>query len=658
MYPRVYVGGDATVTDDPANSRLERARDQVSRPLRRLFDEYGRAESRWLLIGLVASVLGYGATLVTPIVLGTTIDAVFTGESQYTLPFVPQAWLPTEQLAQFWLSAGLVGVALVCSAVLAWVRGVTMNYFAHGVMYTIRTDAYEKMQRLDMAFFDDKQTGEILSILNNDTSNLEVFLDNALSDTVRIAVLVVGISATLFYTNWQLASVTLVAIPLLVAFTWWFVRVIEPKYTTLRAEVGNLNTRIENGLSGIELVKTASTEEYENDRVRTVSRNLFDAEMAVLRLSYFYRPGMELLTGLVLLATFVLGGLWVAVGPPLFFSGDLSVGDFVVFVLLTQQLTPPLAQLSSIVDWYENARASGKRVCGLLDVPVSVQNAPDAVELGEVSGRIEYDDVSFAYGMADADTPSDGGEPDEVILDGIDFTVDPGETVAIVGPTGAGKSTVAKLLLRLYDVTDGAVRVDGHDVREVTMSSLRGSIGYVSQDTFLFDGTVEENVRYGAFDAGHTAVREAARAAEAHEFIEALPDGYETRVGERGVKLSGGQRQRIALARVVLQDPEVIVLDEATASVDTETELLIQRSLDEVTADRTTVAIAHRLSTIKDADTILVVDDGRIEERGTHDELLAQGRLYATLWGVQAGELDYVPQRLLDNGAESFDRKP
>lgn len=383
-------------------TELDAYRERVSRPLGRLFRAYGPGEGRWLVLGLVSSVLAYGSVLVTPIVLGTTIDAVFTGESAYALPLVPDAWLPTDPTAQFWLSAAIVGVALGGGALLQWVRGVAMNFFAHGVMYAIRTDAYETMQRLDMTFFDNEETGEVMSILNNDTSNLEVLFDNALGDSVRLGVVVAGITAVLLYTNWQLALVTLGAVPLLVGFTWWFMRVIEPRYAVHRSTIGDLNTRIENGLSGIELVKTTSTEAYENDRLRGVSRDVFDAQMDVLKLSYFYRPGMELVTGAALLATFVVGGLWVFAGPPLFFSGDLTTGEFVVFMLLTQRLTGPMAQLSNIVDWYENARASGKRICGLMDVPVRIENAPNPIALDAVDGRVEYDDVTFAYEAGEA----------------------------------------------------------------------------------------------------------------------------------------------------------------------------------------------------------------------------------------------------------------
>jgi ATP-binding cassette subfamily B protein len=274
-----------------------------------------------------------------------------------------------------------------------------------------------------------------------------------------------------------------------------------------------------------------------------------------------------------------------------------------------------------------------------MDEPSKLEQDADAPDLVVEEGEVVYDDVTFGY-------------DDEPIIRNVDFAVEGGETLALVGPTGAGKSTVLKLLLRMYDVDEGEIRIDGQDVSEVTLRSLRRSIGYVGQSSYLFYGTVRENITYGAFEATDEEVREAAKAAEAHAFIENLPDGYDTMVGERGVKLSGGQRQRVTIARAVLKDPDVLVLDEATSDVDTETEMLIQRSIDRLTADRTTFAIAHRLSTIRDADTILVLEDGEIVERGTHDELLENGGLYAHLWGVQAGEIDELPQEFIDRAQE------
>ena len=281
-----------------------------------------------------------------------------------------------------------------------------------------------------------------------------------------------------------------------------------------------------------------------------------------------------------------------------------------------------------------------------MDIPSQITETDDPIELDEVEGRVEYDDVSFGY----ADVEQDG--PEEMVLENVDFEAEPGEDVALVGPTGAGKSTLLKLLLRLYDPVDGEVRIDGHDLRELSLETLRSHVGYVSQSTFLFDGTVGENIRYGRFDADREAVVEAAKAAEAHAFIESLPEGYDTRIGERGVKLSGGQQQRLSIARTMLQDPDVLVLDEATSAVDTETEMLIQRSLDRLSEDCTTFEIAHRLSTVRDADTILVLEDGEIVERGDHEELLEADGLYAKLWGVQAGEIDDLPEEFVQRARE------
>jgi ATP-binding cassette subfamily B protein len=288
---------------------------------------------------------------------------------------------------------------------------------------------------------------------------------------------------------------------------------------------------------------------------------------------------------------------------------------------------------------YQRAYASSARLFGLMDEPSRIAEDPDADELVVSDGRVVYDDVTFGY------------DEDEPIVEDVSFEVDGGETLALVGPTGAGKSTVLKLLLRMYDVDEGSIAIDGQDLRDVTIPSLRERVGYVSQDTFLFYGTVAENITYGTFDATREEIVEAAKMAEAHDFISNLPEGYDTEVGERGVKLSGGQRQRISIARAILKDPEILVLDEATSDVDTETEMLIQRSLDELTEDRTTFAIAHRLSTIKDADTIVVLEGGRIVERGSHEDLLGEDGLYAHLWGVQAGEIDELPEEFVERAA-------
>jgi ATP-binding cassette subfamily B protein len=622
-------------TDDP----LDEYRDTTGDPMVRLFARYGRGDLPLFVLGLVASAVGRLVGLLPPVVLGVALDSTF-GDRPYRLPLVPDAWLPTAPLDQVWLSAGLILAAFVLGVVFTWTQGVGLSLFSNRVQHRLRVDAYAAMQGLDMAFFDDKQTGQVMSVLNDDVRNLRDFLGSTLSGALQLVVTVVGIAGVLFWLNAELAAVTLVAVPLLLVFTVSFMRTIRPRYRALRAAVGDLNARLENNLSGVEVIKTSNTEAFETDRVRDASWAYYLRTWAVNRLEYLYQPTMELLAGVAFVATFVVGGLWLVSGPPLSFTGSLSTGEFVTFLFMTQRFVDPLAGAGRIVNSYENARASGERVFGLSDRPVAVADDPDAVPLDRVVGRVEFDGVDFAY---------EGGR--EVIRD-VSFAVEPGETVAFVGPTGAGKSTLAKLVLRLYDPTDGSIRIDGHDLRDVRLRDLRRAAGYVSQDVYLFDGTVRENLVYGAFDATEAETLAAAEAAEAASFVERLPDGYDTRIGERGVKLSGGQRQRLSIARAMLQDPEILVLDEATSAVDTETELLIQRALARLTEDRTTFVIAHRLSTVRDADAILVVDEGRIVERGTHDELVAAGGLYATLWSVQAGDLGKADPELLERIAE------
>ena len=590
-----------------------------------LFATYGRPHLPLFVLGLLASLVGRTVGLVPPLVLGVTIDALLTGSAPYRLPLVPAGLLPTDPTNQFWLSAGLILASFVLAVAFTWTQTVSMALFSNRVQHAVRVETYRAMQRLDMAFFDDKQTGQVMSILNNDVRNLRSFLDSTVGGAIQLVVTVLGIAGVLFWLNAGLAVVTLVAVPLLAVFTLWFSREIRTRYRALRDAVGALNTRLENNLSGIEVIKTAATEPYEADRVEDSSRTYLERSLDVVRLDAFYNPTMDLLAGLSFVATFVLGGYWLLVGTPPFMSGDLLVGEFVTFLFLTQRFVDPLAGVGRIVNSYENARASGERVFGLVGREVRVADRPDARPL-DVRGRVEFDDVAFAYRE---------GTP---VLDGVSFVAEPGETVALVGETGAGKSTVAKLLLRLYDVTEGAVRVDGVDVRDARLADLRDAIGYVSQDVFLFDGTVRENIAYGSFDATDGEIEAAARAAEAHEFVLDLPDGYDTRVGERGVKLSGGQRQRLSIARAMLQDPAILVLDEATSAVDTATELAIQRGLARLTEGRTTLVVAHRLSTVRDADTILVLEGGRVVEHGAHGELLDLGGRYAALWGVQTGD--------------------
>ncbi|GAA0664506.1 ABC transporter ATP-binding protein [Natronoarchaeum mannanilyticum] len=640
--------------DDP----FEEQREQVENPMKRLFLTYGRDNASQLSVGVVGSVFSRVLDLLPPLILGVTIDAVFNQTGPFDLPLVPQAWVPEGQTAQFWFAVGIIAASFLFAAVFHWVRNWGFNAAAQNIQHSIRTDTYDKMQRLNMDFFADKQTGEMMSILSNDVNRLERFLNDGMNSLFRLVVMVFGIAGILFWMNWQLALVALLPVPLIAAFTYWFIQIIQPKYKEVRSTVGKVNSRLENNLGGITVIKSSNTEPYESERVEDVSQDYFDANWDAIDTRIKFFPGLRVFAGIGFVITFLVGGIWVFQGPPGPMTGDLEVGTFTAFILYTQRFIWPMAQFGQIINMYQRARASSARIFGLMDEPARIAENPDADELVVEEGRVEYDDVTFGYDDSEARRASDQSSEEhgdsrgaETIVEDVSFDVEGGETLALVGPTGAGKSTILKLLMRLYDVDDGEIRIDGTDVRDVTLPSLRESIGYVSQDTFLFYGTVAENITYGTFDADREAVIEAAKAAEAHEFIQNLPDGYDTEVGERGVKLSGGQRQRISIARAVLRDPEILVLDEATSDVDTETEMLIQRSLDELTEDRTTFAIAHRLSTIKDADEIVVLEDGEIVERGRHDDLIGNDGLYAHLWGVQAGEIDELPEEFVQRAA-------
>ncbi|ELY71522.1 ABC transporter ATP-binding protein [Natrinema versiforme] len=623
--------------DDP----FEEQREEIENPMKRLFLEYGSNYKGAAAVGVIASIFARVLDLLPALMLGVALDAVIRQEIPYVEAFpvgggLVAPYVPEGRLAQFWLTIGIIAGAFFLSAIFHWTRNWGFNTFAQNVQHDIRTDTYDEMQRLDMGFFADKQTGEMMSILSNDVNRLEKFLNDGMNSLFRLLVMVLGIGGLLLAINWQLALVALLPVPLIAVFTYLFIQTIQPKYAQVRSTVGKVNSRLENNLGGIQVIKSSTTESYESDRVEDVSQQYFDANWGAIRTRIKFFPGLRVLAGIGFVITFLVGGLWVISGPPGPFSGTLSNGMFVVFILYTQRFIWPMAQFGQIINMYQRARASSARIFGLMDEPNRVGEEPDAPDLAVTEGRVEYDDVSFGY------------DADERILEDIDFTVDGGETLALVGPTGAGKSTVLKLLLRMYDVDEGEIRVDGQSVQDVTLRSLRESLGYVSQDTFLFYGSVEENIKYGTFDADREDVIEAAKMAEAHEFIQNLPDGYDTEVGERGVKLSGGQRQRVSIARAILKDPDILVLDEATSDVDTETEMLIQRSIDDLAEDRTTFAIAHRLSTIKDADQVLVLEGGEIVERGTHEELLANGGLYSHLWGVQAGEIDELPEEFIE----------
>jgi len=621
--------------------------------LSRLFVEYGRDQAGTFVAGGLASVVRMLMELVPSFVLAVAIDSLFFDTTPFGLPLVPTAWLPATAGEQFLLVGSLIAVAYALNSVLGWANSYLWNSFAQQFQHAVRVDTYDAMQRRETGFFDDKQTGEVMSVLNNDVNQLEGFLTNNLNSLIVIVVRVGGMGAVMLLMNWKLALIPVAAIPLLGLVSHAFVRRIHPKYRDVRSSVGKLNSRLENNVGGIETVKAFATERFETGRVEDASREYLDAQWDAITTRIGYFPTLQAITAAAYVSVFFVGGWWVVTGEPPhpFFAGQtMTAGWLVLFLNYSRRFVYPMRQLGQIVNGYQYAEAAGERIVGLLDMEPRVHDDPEAVDLGDVRGDVAFEDVSFAYEGAEVTSDGEDSSQEPVLRD-VSFSAEAGDYVGLVGPTGAGKSTTMKLLLRFYDPDEGVVRIDGTDVRDVSLRSLRESIGYVSQEPYLFYGTVAENVAYGLPEADQAAIEAAAKRAGAHEFVVELPEGYDTMVGERGVKLSGGQRQRIALARAVLRDPEILVLDEATSHVDNETEAVIQRSLEDLVADRTTFAIAHRLSTVRNADRILVMDDGEIVEAGTHEALLEHDGLYANLWQVQLGEVDALPEEFLERAA-------
>jgi ATP-binding cassette subfamily B protein len=507
-----------------------------------------------------------------------------------------------------------VGLAIFQSASdYAW------DTLAQKVRHDIRTRLYGHLQTLDVRTFEERPPGDIMSVLAGDVDNLENFLSDATTSMVRLVITFVGIYGFLLWLDWHLALLLFAPLPIAVIVVRFFAKRIQPQYRRSREAIGNMNAILENNLQGIGVIQAYTAEAQQAARMGARSAEYRDAAVAAARTRARFIPLIYVIAGLSF-------SLLIAVGGWMTFSGvGPTIGDYVTFVLFAMRLIMPLFILSMLLNQIQRSEASAKRILDLLGTKPTIRDLPGAVPLAAQPRSVAFAGVHFAYPTR------------EPVLHGLDFTVQRGQVLGIVGPTGAGKSTIIKLLLRYYEPTQGQVLVDGKPLHHYTLASLRRHIGYVSQEAFLFSGTVAENIRLGHPEAPMERVQEAARIAGADEFIQALPQGYDTPIGERGLKLSGGQRQRISLARAILRDPAILVLDEATSAVDTRTEELIQRNLHRFREGRITVAVAHRLSTVRQSDEILVLVDGVIVERGPHDALVAKGGVYADLWNVQSG---------------------
>lgn len=496
------------------------------------------------------------------------------------------------------------------------------SYLAHKAAWNLvgemRIKLYDKMEHLDLGYFHDKQTGDLMSRLTNDTRDFELLYAHVIPDMITNCVTFLGVLGVLLSINPKLALITCAPIPLIFVSGFIFVKKVRPYFRKAQKRMGEFSARLQDNISGIHEIQSFGQEEYETSRVNEDNFAHVREQLFALKLSGIFHPTVEFISSIGTLLVVGFGGY-------LSYRMGLNVEDVVAFLLYLGLFYGPISGLAQLLENMQQAMAGAERTMTILDTPSKIQDKEGAVDIGRVKGAIEFDHVCFSYAV---------GEP---VLKDISFSCKPGMMLALVGPTGIGKTTLTQLISRFYDPTSGRVLIDGIDVKDVTFSSLRRNISPVLQDTFLFNGTIEENIAYARPDATFEEIEEAAKAARIHDDIMHMPDGYETKVGERGLRLSGGEKQRVAIARAILRKSPIIILDEATASVDVETERQIKEAVATIAGKSTIVAIAHRLSTIRNADLILVINEGHIAESGTHDELVALGGIYAHMDMIQKG---------------------
>ena len=616
---------------------FEDVRDEADgNPMVSLF-QYATPYWKAMAVGAVASVAERTLHLFPPLLIAAAIDRVIQAPGEpgtlASLGLVTVQEIPAEATDQrLALLQRLVILGIVAYSLYA-VGHFSSRYFfqttAQRIQHDLRHETYDHMQRLSMEFYDNHETGGMMAILNDDINRLENFFNTEIRQIIR-AVVIFGIVAAYLAIEAPM-FLPLILLPMLgvALVTGKFMRWIEPKYKRIRELVGELNTQLANNIGGAEIIKTFGRYPEESHRIDDRSAAYRNEKIVAIRYRKAFFASLQLLIGVMFVTVLYFGGQAVI-------AGTMTAGVFVVVFMYLRELDGPMRRIGKTADRYQKTMSSAERVFGILGWQPGIDGPADGYDPDRIDGRVAFDDIRFRY------------EEAEQVLDGVTAEIEPGETVGFAGTSGSGKSTLVKLIPRLYDVDNGAVRIDGVDVREWDLVRLRETIGVVEQSPYLFSGTIRENIAYGDRDLfwsvmqgtldedDERRIEEVALAAGAHEFIRSLPNGYETQCGERGVRLSGGQRQRISIARTLLNDPELIILDEATSDVDTETEEAIQGSLDEICADRTAFIIAHRLSTIKDADRIIVMDDGKIIEQGSHDDLVEQGGTYSSLWAAQS----------------------
>lgn len=561
---------------------------------------YIKPYMRRLAEAIVCIIIAAGANLYLPWIIKDMIDKVLAEKDMQMLNVI---------------SVGIV-VTFFIRGIFYYGQSYLVSFVGQRVIIDVRDVLFRKFQRLPLSYFDRHQTGEIMSYIANDVAALQNALVDRLIELVTESSIFIGSLVMMVMLDWKLSLLTLITVPLVGQAMKVFGRKLKSSGTVIQERLADITATMQESIAAIRVVKSFGREDYEIERFHRQNELNFRAEMKNNQLMSLLTPTVEFLAALAVTVIVWFGGYEVV-------NGVITAGALVAFLTYAVNLANPVKRISRVYGAIQKAMAGADRVFAIMDLPETIVNRPGAKDLPPVRGEVVFDDVTFAY------------EEGNDALSQVSFSAAPGQMIAFVGPSGAGKSTIANLIPRFYEVSSGAIRIDGYDVRDVTMESLRGQIGIVPQETMLFSATVRENIRYGRLDATEEEILQAAKDANAHEFIMALPEGYETKIGERGLNLSGGQRQRIAIARAILKDPRILILDEATSALDTESEKVVQAALDRLMIGRTSFVIAHRLSTVFNADQIYVVEGGRIHEHGTHEALLAAGGLYSNLYHIQ-----------------------
>ncbi|MBW4649573.1 MAG: ABC transporter ATP-binding protein/permease [Kastovskya adunca ATA6-11-RM4] len=574
---------------------------------------YGRNHRTHMWQAIACSILNKIFDLAPPALIGAAVDVVVNQQDSLIAQFGV-----TDVTQQLLILSFLTLITWGLESIFQYAYARLWRNLAQTIQHELRLDAYSHLQSLEQEFFEERSTGGLMSILNDDINQLERFLDVGANDIIQVTTTAIVIGTTFFILAPSVAWMAVLPMPFILWGSIAFQRLLAPRYAEVREKVSLLNGQLANNLSGITTIKSFTAEDYEIKRIEVESEAYSQSNRRAIKFSAAFVPLIRIVILFGFTGILFYGGLEVI-------AGRLAVGTYSVLVFLTQRLLWPLTRLGETLDQYQRAMASTNRVMNLLDTPIAIHSGDKSLPVSLVRGELELRDVTFAYNGRDS------------IIKHLSLHIPAGKTIAIVGATGSGKSTLVKLLLRLYEVQGGAITLDGIELQNIKLQDLRRAIGLVSQDVFLFHGTVRENIAYGSFDATLPEVIAAAEIAEAHDFIRQLPQGYDTLVGERGQKLSGGQKQRLAIARAILKNPPILILDEATSAVDNETEAAIQRSLERIIQNRTTIAIAHRLSTVRNADCIYVMEQGKLVEQGRHEELLDREGIYASLWRVQSG---------------------